>query len=383
MRSFDSATTLIHKLTRPFVLGALAVALLVACQTEPEMCRDMRPGALTPWLTKTWGPYCEKLDRTIKDPRNMPLIQLTEFFAQHPKKRGELHVDFLRYDEIEACFQKPAQQLQLEDLKACITDNDEMSLHINASWEARADPWFKEYELRIKDIRRDLNAITLLFDKVTQKTTDHFERHAVMEPNLSKKFAQKLQDVHSDMEFVDALEKNYTTILRTAKPHEQLAQMIDANYSDLVKNMLLAHAKNKAMYLKFQQDSRFFKLASASVGVQCPKGLNKKKDMREASKVLAQELKKVTPHSKKLRITQPRTAVHDPDKGYVHEHIKGFVCGARSESNQFEDRTQLCAKYRFEITRKKTIGSRNWEDWTFVKFEEGKAEDGIDCTLLH
>lgn len=365
-----------------FIAPVIALlTLLTACgPREPGLCEDTREGALTPWVNETWEPYCSAFSDHLLEPERYSIGELTKFFADHPAKREELKTSLSRYAEPERCFRDvPAERLRYQSLKDCLEANESMTRKIHAAWSARAEGWFKEYTYRVKKLRRDLDDIEVLGDKLNMKLEQKFDFRAPMDDDLFDRYAQSLSDVQPDVEFLNGAKPTFDSLIGTAKTDADLARMIKNTYGKTFENLISDHDKNRLRYAKLSGAAAFYKHAVYAVGKQCPDGQKANKEVRAAKEALALEL------SKFAFVTSPRVTkktVRISDEAADIEKFEGIVCTARGDSNQFEDRRELCSQYHFIVERQRAKGERRWEDWTLQKFEEGDVEEGVDCNLI-
>lgn len=370
---------------RAACVGVFLSASLIGCGPgEPGLCEDTRAGALTPWVQETWEPYCDDLFTHLEEPRTISsILKFTEFFAAHPTEREELTKKLASYKEAERCFKSPDDRLRLRRLQACLEDGSSMERRINAAWAARSEPWLDDYQAKIKRLRRDLDDIKRIGDKLNIQLERKFEIQAPYEAKLYDEFAQRLEDTREKVAYVNKLRKKFKRILKIASDNEEFEQMIDSQYSGEVDALIKENEKNQVKYAKMLGDETYFKFAVNSTGKGCPAGLKKsRKEIKAAKSVLKTKLLSLNPRSKKIRITSPSSFEANEKEFHITETIKGFVCGPRKDENQFQGRRKMCAVHKFEIQRIKPKGERRWQPWKVEKFEEGEFDEGVDCNLI-
>jgi hypothetical protein len=365
-------------------VGCLAALLISsACgPSEPGLCEDTREGALTPWINSEWEPYCNVLYDHLEEPGNYTMLELTEFFAEHPQRREELSIALQRYKNPEQCFQEPAEQLRYRSLVSCLDNEEAMERRISASWTARSEPWLEEYQTRVKRLRQRITDASRLKDKVVTKLEQRFDFVAPMEPDAYEKLAGKLVAIREDMAFLDTAEPEYRSFLKVSAEADELNALVDRTLSEPVEIMLEDHQKNRVNFAKLNFEENFLRYAVYSVGKPCPDGESRaSKEEKGARSALALKFSEMGAPRSDVRITEKIT-IAENENGDMTQSTSGLFCAPRASERQFDGRKQQCGVFTFTVQRVKLAGERRYGDWTLTRLDESEYDNGVDCSLL-
>ncbi len=357
-------------------IGASLLLTGVLSCGAPNYCKE---GSFPEFKEDEWEPYCERYTNYLEDPGQYTVEEVTEFFANHPKKIKELREQTMSYEKgVEACFQSNREQLDYRNLNKCLEYDDEQQQLIVNSWTARIEPWLENHQLRINETRPKLGDAKRTADRLMLKTNDALEFSREMDPSLYEKWVATLDELDERIEKGKRMGREWDDLVDLASESDVLtaamADQIAPEIADLNKKIEDQRATHDDLTLM----RRYLTFAVYASGKPCPQGIKSSKEQRIADKGLKKELNQT-------KGTKPRISssiLKDQREDQDYESFTGFICGQRGRGNQFSGQPVLCGIHRFKMERSKpTSEKRKWTNWRVVSFEESGPDTGVDCRL--
>lgn len=372
---------LVHRRVLCFV--GLALGLLLAGCGQPELCQQEGKGSFSDFRQSTWAPYCADLEDRLQNPLNYEFILLTEFFSEYPDQQQRMQSKLTSFEEHDRCFTSQDDKLAYRRLNRCLSD-DEVQSRIMRAWSVRAEPWLEDYDNRVDQLVRSLDAAERDAEYIYGKIEQQNRRHAPVDIDRIKEFRQSLDEMQRNVDAIDMAKSDYERLKGASMAYQDLSNHIDATLAAEIAAMFERHDKNRFAIAKLRNKERFFNFAVPAVGTPCPESPEPKKvrkEVRTAQKLVAARQKEVGA-GKIVAVTTPVLSSTDAESGEVTESFDGHVCGKRNIDNQFSDYFELCSRYVFTIERTKPAGQKRFGEWTLASFDEGDPSEGVDCALL-
>lgn len=356
-----------------------AFALLLAssqlsCGT-PSYCNE---GTFPKFLDDEWRTYCAEYADHMEEIGSYGLPELTSFYAQHPAKVAELNESLAKYESPAACFAEKTEQLEYRKLNSCLTNDDAQNQAIGNAWVARAQPWLEDHKLRLGEITPKIGDQLREARRLETKVAEAFEFKAEMDPAAYIKFADENEVLSKQLEKTADIEGEWKNLLKRARDNEALLGMMQSEYGDEVSELVARLADTRAQFNEVMEAQRYLEMGTYAAGKGCPPGLRSNAEIAIAKKAMASKIKEI-------RGTAPR-----PSTGIAKEladeleteSFEGFLCAPRGKDNQFADKPQQCAVYKYVLQRDRPVSERAWGDWTITALEEGGPMAGVDCALM-
>ena len=368
---------------RNLLRSTFALAI-IACFSSacgpPELCQQDGKGSFSSFRQNTWTPYCADLEQRLQNPLNYELILLTEFFSEYPEQQRTMTTTLEGFTEHEKCFASQSDKLEYRKLNKCLSDSD-VQARIKRAWSVRAEPWLEGYEQRIDALTLSLEESEKEADYILGKIKQHERLHSPPELNSIKKFSDLLDDMQSEVDAIDRAKMDYERLKGASMSYQDLSDHIDSTVNDSIVKMFDKHDKNRFSIAKLRNKERFFEYALPALGTPCTTSLKANKETRLAKRALGEKQKDINA-SKIIAVDDKISSTTNEEDGTTTESFSGYICGKRHIDNQFPDYFELCSKYNYVISRTKAKDARRFGDWSVTLFEEGPAEDGIDCAML-
>lgn len=287
------------------------------------------------------------------------------------------------FEEHDKCFASQSDKLDYRRLNRCLSDNEVQS-RIMRAWSVRAEPWLEDYDNRVDQLVRSLDAAERDAEYIYGKIEQQNRRHAPIDIDRVKEFRQSLDAMQRSVDAIDMAKSDYERLKGASMAYDDLSSHIDATLAAEIAAMFERHDKNRFAIAKLRNKERFFNFALPAVGTPCPESPEPKqvrKEVRTAQKLVDAKQQELG-GGKIVAVTSPVTSSTDEESGEVTESFEGHICGKRNIDNQFPDYFELCSKYVFTIERSRPADQKRFGEWTLASIDEGDQSEGVDCALL-
>jgi hypothetical protein len=364
------------------VLAGFGVAL-GGCASAPEYCEDTSTKGFRKWANEEWVTYCEQLSARLEDPTSYTLNDLTNFYARHPERSGELRQRLSMYKDADQCYQG-STRLRYNAQVECLQTDDSMAQRVQISWRTQAEPWLEELVYRAKKTSQAIDQLDAARAKVEKEIKEKSERQLTADAGLYESYVTALTAIEKDMAFVHSNVEMYEQFRSVSSGYSVLSQLVNDEMRSELEPLLKKHKQNVEKVAELQLHRSYYEYALPSIGKLCPPNPlpRASREQKQAGQTLADELAQIQAPARLVRISEATSSYLSEETGATFETFEGFVCGARQPERQFRDRPVQCAVYKFTLERAKARERTAWEPWVAKSFDEAGPEGGVDCSMI-
>lgn len=365
---------------RKFALAFVTAAMLAPTTScgGAKRCTERTPASFATFLDDDWRAYCEEYHAHVESPANYSLVDLTEFFGEHPARVKELTKSLYAFDKYETCFKTPKEELELRNLQTCLQDNDQSDIEISNAWASQAEPWVEELQLRVQEVSPRISDAEREAKRQLKKVGESFDFHSRVEGQDWESLQVELKSIDKALAGVEGIDGEYKKVASKGTENAALVRVMESQVGPQVNAIAADVSSLRGRYDDLAKTAKYLEFAASSAGVPCPKSLKgARKELKIAKKIASGRNNEVGGSGVRILSKIRADASGDTD----FERFEGYVCGIRGPENQFEGSNQLCGQYRYVIERQKPNGTKDWSDWTLKSFEESGASGGVDCAL--
>lgn len=335
---------------------------------KPDYCTKTRQGNFKSFLEEDWRTYCAEFEEKTSAVANYQLTELTRFYGNHPARIEDLKSEMIRFEDPEACFTEPRERLELRSLNNCLQDDSEQQLQIINAWKARAQPWLEGVKLTIQSNKPKISDVRRESRRLQKKAAEAFDFNSEMDPADYEKFRADLAQLEKSVAAASNAQRSFRELLQLAAGNSSLTNAMQAEYGPAFAELGRDIDDQRQDIEELNEDARYLEFAVNSAGKPCPKGIRARSELRAAKKALGSQVSSIDRRTRDIRIS---SAIVPEERGPVqYERFEGFVCGKRSEENQFAEKPPQCGIYRFMLERTKGFDDRRWEPWQVKGWQE-------------
>lgn len=360
----------------------LAVLSTSSCALfgKPDYCVQKRTGNFATFLEEDWRTYCAEFDERTSAVANYTLEDLTAFYGAHPAKVQEMKEEMVRFEDIDACFTEPREELELRALNSCLENDEAQQLQIINAWKARAEPWLEGTQLTVQGNKPKISALGSESARLEKKAAEAFDFNSQMEPDDYEKFRADLKALERDLASARAAQQSFQKLLQSASGNASLTTAMQTEFGPAFAELAASIEDQREDFKALKASERYLEFAVNSAGKRCPNGIKARTESRAAQKALESQVASI---GRKTRHIEVSSVAQLEERGPVqYERFEGFVCGRRSSENQFDGKPQQCGQYRFLLERTKAVNDKKWEPWLVKGWQEAGPEAGVDCGLI-
>jgi hypothetical protein len=366
----------------------LAIALVLTVMStsscalfgKPDYCTQSRQGNFKSFLDDDWRAYCAEFEEKTTAVGNYTLEELTAFYGAHPQRVQDLKDEMVRFEDVNACFTEPREELELRSLNSCLSNDEAQQLEVNNAWKARAKPWLESIQLTIQGNRPKISELESESRRLQRKAEEAFNFNAQMEPGGFEKFRAELSALESDLAGATNAQRSFQKMQQLAGGNASLTAAIQADYGPAFAELAREIQDQREDVEALKVAERYLEFAVNSAGKRCPKGIKARSEKRAAQKALESQVASIGRRTRDIQIS---SVTELEERGPVqYERFEGYVCGKRSSENQFDGKPQQCGVYRFMLERTKGFDDKKWEPWLVKGWQESGPDGGVDCGLL-
>lgn len=366
--------------------SALLVLLILVTTTscalfgKPDYCTQTRQGNFKSFLDDEWRAYCTAFEDRTQAVANYELTELTEFFGAHPARIEELKSEMVRFEDTDACFSEPREELELRSLNSCLENDESQQLQVINAWKARAQPWLEQVQITVQSNKPKISRMASESRRLQKKAGEAFDYNSELDPTDYEKFRADLADLKGSVDSARTTQRSFQQLLQLASGNGSLTAAMQNEYGPAFAELAASIQDQKSDVDQLEADARYLEFAYNSAGKSCPKGIKARSELRAAKGALDSQVAAIGRRTRNINVSSVATL---EERGPVmYERFEGFVCGKRGSENQFEGRPQQCGVYRFLLERTKGVDDRKWEPWLVKAWQEAGADGGVDCGKL-
>lgn len=343
-----------------------------------KLCEERNPASFATFLDEDWRAYCETYRVHTQAPANFTMLELTEFFGNHPGKVKELTKSLYEFNNYETCFKSPKEELELRALQTCLQDNDQADIEVTNAWSTLAEPWVADLRLGVQELTPRFSDAEREASRQERKISDAFEFNKPLEVQEFESLQVELQSLDKAMTPLEDAAREYTALMKRAQGHGALVNLMENDFRPQINAITADVASLRTRHTALAKEVRYLEFAASSAGIPCPKTLRgATAEQRIANSVAKGRNNEVAGSGPRI-LTKTRA---DSSGDNEFERFEGFICGIRGAETQFDGKPQLCAQHRFVIERQRPSGAQKWGDWSLKSFEEAGSNGGVDCAL--
>lgn len=367
------------------VICVLLVGSLGGCG-KPDFCSTTGQNSFSSVLEAEWRTYCTDMDRYLTQGADFDLLEVTEFFANHPQRVEEIQSKLVRFHNYDKCFDEPRQQLDLRQLKSCISEGDQAETQMNDAWAALVDESLDHLEQDQAAIEVGLQEQTKDVSRIQEKANHAWSsKSGVLKEEYVAAFRDEIRKLHTRNEANRNRLETFVQARTIAQPNQAFSSFIDEFYMARINQVKKENTHTVKTLDGLLQHLEFFEYSTVAPFRGCPSSMARGKDGKRLETLLKEILvnrikelsETVTPL---VRVTEPLR--RDQQGNTMREYVGGVVCGQRPYNEKKYGDNRQCAAYQFVVERKKDVDDSQWEDWTIASFSDPGLAAGIDCRKL-